>query len=214
MADAVYDAVVIGGGHHGTIIACYLQYAGLQTAVFERQHELGGGACGEKSLLPGFLMNPCAHGVRFYAHPAYHDFKLWEKGLIHIFPNTGSGAIFDSEACVVTYPAWVVADAITGRAEFSSANVDKTYREIARFSERDAETAQILLQKFRHLWRAAYTEAMFNPPTPWGEKDAIERALEHPEYGLDPRYQFMTTRAIAYDLFGSEEMRTYYMRGF
>ncbi len=41
MADAIYDAIVVGGGHHGTIMACYLQKAGLRTAIFERQHELG-----------------------------------------------------------------------------------------------------------------------------------------------------------------------------
>ena len=33
---AQYDAMVVGGGHHGTIIACYLARAGLKVAVFER----------------------------------------------------------------------------------------------------------------------------------------------------------------------------------
>jgi len=36
MADKSYDAVVIGGGHHGTIIAPYLAKAGLKVGVFER----------------------------------------------------------------------------------------------------------------------------------------------------------------------------------
>ena len=31
-----YDAVVLGGGHHATIIACYLARAGLSVGVFER----------------------------------------------------------------------------------------------------------------------------------------------------------------------------------
>ena len=66
MPDAKYDAVVVGGGHHGTIIACYLQKAGLRTAVFERWHEMGGGACGEELPLPGFTQNVCAHFTRFY----------------------------------------------------------------------------------------------------------------------------------------------------
>ncbi len=214
MADASYDAVVIGGGHHGTIIACYLQHAGLQTAIFERQHELGGGACGEETPLPGFLMNPCAHQVRFYSNPAYHDFKLWQKGLIHIFPEGGSGAIFNDGTCIVTYSAWTVIDPLTGQVEFSPGNAEKTYKEIGRFSESDAETAQILLEKWRYLWSSAYSEHMFSTPTPWGVKDAIERALEHPEYGFDPAYQFMTTAQISYDLFESEEMRAYFMRGF
>lgn len=213
MADAIYDAIVIGGGHQGTIIACYLQNAGLATAVFERQHELGGGACGEEMPLPGFLMNPCAHLVRFYAHPAYTDFSLWEKGLEHIFPELGSGVIFDDETCIVAYPAWKVVDAVTGRAEFFQENADRTATEIARFSERDAETAQILLERYRNRWRAALAHYTFNPPTPLGVKDPIESLLDDPEWGIDPAYQFMTTAQVAYDLFESDEMRVYFMRG-
>ena len=35
MPDKKYDAVIVGGGHHATIIACYLARAGLKTAMFE-----------------------------------------------------------------------------------------------------------------------------------------------------------------------------------
>ena len=41
MPDKKYDAVIVGGGHHATIIACYLQRGGLKTAMFERWHEMG-----------------------------------------------------------------------------------------------------------------------------------------------------------------------------
>ncbi len=61
MAEKAYDAIVVGGGHHGTIIACYLQHAGMQTVIFERQHELGGGACGEALPLPGFFCRIPVH---------------------------------------------------------------------------------------------------------------------------------------------------------
>jgi beta-carotene ketolase (CrtO type) len=40
MADQSYDAVVIGGGHHATIISCYLAKAGLNVAVLEGQPSL------------------------------------------------------------------------------------------------------------------------------------------------------------------------------
>ena len=36
MADKTYDAIVVGGGHQGTIIACYLHNAGMQTVVYEQ----------------------------------------------------------------------------------------------------------------------------------------------------------------------------------
>jgi len=88
MPDTSYDAIVIGGGHHGTIIACYLQHAGLKTLVCERQHELGGGACGEELPLPGFIQNTCAHFTRVWTHPVYTDFQpegIWPQ---IYFPRT------------------------------------------------------------------------------------------------------------------------------
>ena len=116
MADASYDAIVVGGGHQGTIIACYLADAGLKTVIFERQHELGGGACGEELPLPGFLQNTCAHFTRFYGHPAYEDFDLREHGLQYVFPEHNLGMAYDDGTCLITYPAWKVVDPITGRA--------------------------------------------------------------------------------------------------
>ncbi|GAG48683.1 unnamed protein product, partial [marine sediment metagenome] len=57
MAEASYDAIVVGGGHHGLIIACYLQKAGMSTAILERQAKLGGAVTSEEGPLPGFLLN-------------------------------------------------------------------------------------------------------------------------------------------------------------
>ena len=48
MPDARYDAVVVGGGHHATIIAPYLARAGLSVLVLERSAHLGGGACAQR----------------------------------------------------------------------------------------------------------------------------------------------------------------------
>ena len=97
MADASYDAIVIGGGANGLLVALYLQDAGMQTAVFERNMEIGGGLCGDEVPLPGFLTNTCATNVRFYTTPCYEDFNLGEYGLKQIFPKAGQGMIFDDE---------------------------------------------------------------------------------------------------------------------
>ncbi|MBN2123339.1 MAG: NAD(P)-binding protein, partial [Deltaproteobacteria bacterium] len=140
MADKAYDAVVIGGGHHGTIIAPYLAKAGFTVGVFERLDHLGGGAVTEDGPAPGFRMNFCANWTRFYGHPAYKEFNLRDEGLEYVFPETNEAIVFDDESSYVTYPAYPVVDPMTGATEFNEENVKKTYEQVARFSKTDAET--------------------------------------------------------------------------
>ena len=134
MADASYDAVIVGGGQHGLILGCYLQNAGMATAIFERQHELGGGACSEEIPVPAFVASPGAHWTRFHSHPAYADFNLREYGLQYIFPEGGCGAIFHDGTYIVGYTCNKVVDQYTGRTEFSPQALDKTCAEVAKFS--------------------------------------------------------------------------------
>ncbi len=211
MADLVCDVVIAGGGHHGTIIANYLAKAGLEVIIFERQHEMGGGACGEELPLPGFLQNPCAHFTRFWAHPAYEDFNLREFGLKYTFPDQNEAMVFDDGTCFVGYQAYSV-DPATGKESFNQQNATKTLEQIARFSKRDAETAGKLLEKYDKKWREAFRRYRYSPPAPWGVKNALEELLDDPEYGIDPVHHFMTGKQIAYDLFESPELRCLFMR--
>ncbi|MGQ9573590.1 MAG: NAD(P)-binding protein, partial [Dehalococcoidia bacterium] len=41
MADASYDAVIVGASHNALTLAAYLARAGMSVAVFERRHEDG-----------------------------------------------------------------------------------------------------------------------------------------------------------------------------
>jgi len=212
MADKSYDAIVIGGGHHGLIMACYLQKAGMSTAIFERQAKLGGAVTSEEGPAPGFLLNESAHWTRFYSHPAYSDFNLREKGLEYVFPDQSEAMVFDNDTCLVGYSVLRVVDPITGKTEFSEENAQKTLNEIARFSKQDANTAEELLQRYLRKWRDAFRKYRFSPPTPWGEKNELEKLFDDPKNGIEPLYQFMTCQQIAYDLFESEELRTLFMR--
>lgn len=211
MPDATYDAIVVGGGHHGSIIGCYLQKAGLKTVILERQMEIGGGACGEDLPAPGFIQNPCAHFTRFWAHPAYNDFDLRSKGLEYIFPEGNQGMIFDDGTCFIGYSC-LKYDPATGKEVFSQEAFDKTYNEIARFSKRDAETYARLLPLYVEKWRPAFREYRYSPPTPWGTPNALERLTEDPESGIEPVHMFMNGKQIAYDTFESDELRTLFMR--
>jgi beta-carotene ketolase (CrtO type) len=212
MPDVNYDAIVIGGGHHGLIMACYLQRAGMKTGIFELQSKLGGAVTSEAGPVSGFRLNPGANWTRFYGHPAYNDFNLKEKELEYIFPDESEAMVFDNDTCLVGYSALKVVDPITGRTEVSHENLQKTLNEIKRFSKNDADTAEELFRRYMKKWKSAFGKYRLSPPVPWGKKNELEKLCDDPKDGFDPIYQFMTSQQLAYELFESEELRTLFIR--
>ncbi|MBE0618416.1 MAG: hypothetical protein IH608_10890, partial [Proteobacteria bacterium] len=149
MPDRKYDAVIVGGGHHATIIGCYLARAGLKTAMFERWHECGGGACGEELPLPGFIQNVCAHFTRFYTHPAYSDFNLRDFGLVYKFPEYNEAWIYPDGKYMMGKAVFNVVDPITGRGEFNDANAQQVVDQVRKISVKDAGTCEEILNHFK-----------------------------------------------------------------
>ncbi|HEY7630529.1 MAG TPA: NAD(P)/FAD-dependent oxidoreductase [Thermoleophilaceae bacterium] len=212
MSDARFDAVVLGGGHHSTIVACYLARAGMSVSVLERSPHYGGGAQTSEGPAPGYLMNHCSHWTRFYGHPAYRDFNLAAEGLRYVFPEQNEGMIFDDGSSLIGYSASTVVDAASGRTERSDANVQRTFDQIARFSQRDAETYVSLLEVYESHWKQAFRRHRFSAPRPWGTPDPLEELLEVPDSRIEPVHQFMTLRQLAFDFFESTELRILFMR--
>ncbi len=213
MADAKYDAVIVGGGHHATIIACYLQRAGLQTAMFDRWHEMGGGACGEELPLPGYIQNTCAHFTRFYGNPAYADFNLREFGLIYTFPEYDEAWIFPDDKYILGKAIREVVDPMTGESEFSSEHAQFNIDQIRKISQHDADVAEEVIRRFQAKWRDAFGHYRYTGPEEWGDgKDPLEALMDDPKDGIDPKYATMTVGEIAVDMFESPEMQTFYMR--
>ncbi len=212
MSDARYDAVVVGGGHHATIIAPYLARAGLSVLVLERSAHLGGGACASEGPAPGFVMNHCSHWTRFYGHPAYRDFSLYDEGLRYVFPEENEGMIFDDGTSFIGYSASRVIDAETGRQERSEEHIRRTWEQISRFSRADADTYLALLDVYERYWKAAFRRNRFSLPPPWGTPDPLEQLLEIPDSLIEPVHQFMTLRQLAQDFFESPELQILFMR--
>ncbi|XP_077351346.1 pyridine nucleotide-disulfide oxidoreductase domain-containing protein 2-like isoform X2 [Festucalex cinctus] len=75
-----YDAMVIGGGHNGLVAAAYLQKGGLQTAVLERRHVLGGAAVTEE-IFPGFHFSRCSYLLSLLRPHIITDLELKKHGL-------------------------------------------------------------------------------------------------------------------------------------
>ncbi len=212
MSDARYDAIVAGGGHHGMIIAPYLARAGMSVLVLERSAHLGGGASASEGPAPGFVMNHCSHWTRFYGHPAYRDFGLYDRGLRYLFPEENEGMIFDDGSSFIGFSASRVVDVTTGRQERSAENIKRTYEQIARFSEADADTYLALLEVYEQHWKQAFRRHRFSAPPPWGTPDPLEALLDTPGAGVEPVHQFMTLRQLAQDFFESPELQLLFMR--
>ncbi|MBI2954310.1 MAG: NAD(P)/FAD-dependent oxidoreductase [Chloroflexi bacterium] len=197
MADATYDAIVIGGGTKGLVTAMYLaKYGGMKVAIFENRHEVGGGWSSEEPA-PGFIgnthMNNCGD---WYNYVLDRDFPEWiERGGKFVPHYVPASAIFSEDhSCLVMYGAE------------ADPNQEKTAASIARFSERDAEQWLRMWGNWKEFVHDAFLEWFFSPPTPYGEPDAMERALRNPKVGFDPVWLVKSPLEVLRDLFESDEV--------
>lgn len=207
MADASFDAVIIGGGKEGLVMGCYLGLNGMTVGLFEQGNELGGAACTGPVPAAGFLGNPHAEIIAFWMSPAYYDFNLGEKGLNFIFPEVMMSKIFPDERCIVVYRAleW---DKATGTVMPNPAIIEKNLKELERISPRDAERVSKALEKKLFNWMFSHGQVLFNPPPLPGEVDYVADLLKDAEGGIDPRYPYMTEYEIICDLYDSPEVRS------
>ncbi|HEX7406775.1 MAG TPA: NAD(P)/FAD-dependent oxidoreductase [Candidatus Binatia bacterium] len=143
MADKTFDAVIVGGGNKALLLALYLiKYGGMSVGIFERRHEIGGCLATEELSAPGFRGNTHANIILpWYYAPVWRDFpQFWDYGAQWEQHTCSDGFVFkDKENCLAIYsekhdPTW-----------------ERTAQEIARFSQRDAET-------WRKLYKMSQSE--------------------------------------------------------
>jgi phytoene dehydrogenase-like protein len=118
-----HDVVIVGGGHNGLAIGCYLARAGLDVVILERRQEFGGGLSTEESTIPGFYHNLHSnfHGAMPF-FPPWVDFDLEAHGIRYFHPKANIGMPLRDGRALVLY-------------------VDEleSYEQIARFNKHDAE---------------------------------------------------------------------------
>ncbi|MHA6685916.1 phytoene desaturase family protein [Mesorhizobium sp. A556] len=115
-----WDVIVIGGGHNGLVNACYLQRAGLDVLVVEKNDWVGGAAT-SRSHTPGFLYSNCSYVCSLFRPEIMRDLELPRFGLQVIAYEGGAVLTQDGD--------------YLGNYRDHHAH----RREFARFSKRDAE---------------------------------------------------------------------------
>jgi phytoene dehydrogenase-like protein len=114
-----YDVLIIGAGHNGLVCAAYLGMAGLKVKLVERRAAIGGAAVTEE-FHPGFRNSVAAYTVSLLNPKVIRDLRLHDHGLkiverraLNFLPTEDGRYLLTGEG--------------------------RTKREIAKFSEKDAQ---------------------------------------------------------------------------
>ncbi|XP_036294686.1 pyridine nucleotide-disulfide oxidoreductase domain-containing protein 2 isoform X1 [Pipistrellus kuhlii] len=123
-----YDAVVIGAGHNGLVAAAYLQRMGVDTAVFERRHVIGGAAVTEE-IIPGFKFSRASYLLSLLRPQIYTDLELKKHGLRVYLRDPHSFTPMLEEGTGGKAP----------RSLLMGSDLAENQRQIAQFSQKDAQ---------------------------------------------------------------------------
>src|SRR5262245_63788231 len=117
------DAIVIGAGHNGLTCACYLARAGLDVLVLEQYHTPGGMTVTEEVTMKGYWSDLHASGYQLAnLSPVPHELGLLELYEL-IEPEIPFSHAFPDGDIVSVHR-----------------DIEKTVSDIARYSQKDAET--------------------------------------------------------------------------
>ncbi len=170
MADATYDAVIIGGGNKGLLLAMYLiKYAGMSVGIFERRHEIGGCLSTEEMSAPGFRGNDHANIILpWYYLPVWRDFpEFWEYGARWEQHLCSDGFVFrDNGTCLAIY------------SDKHDPHQERTAKELARFSQADAETwLRVSALEHTDEWQNVQMDTLYNPAEWRMQPEFLERQI-------------------------------------
>src|SRR6201987_3072378 len=142
-----YDAIVVGGGHHGPVRACYLARAGLKVLVLERNPYIGGAAVSRR-LYDGFTYSNCSYVCSLLRTQIIRALELPSYGL-QIIPYEGGCTLMRDGGHLAVYD-----------------NHDAMRREIARHSPHDAEAYDRYVRDMLRHCRFIKPLLLRTPPDP------------------------------------------------
>ena len=160
----------------------------LAELVIEARDLIGGGVMTEELTLPGFK-----HNTHSYMHsyifrgPVYDELELEKNGAKYIFPDEIYAGLLPDGRSLIVYR-----------------DVERTIKEIAKFSKHDAEGWRYLYEKF-HKFRDVLISYFFSPAAP---PSAFASVLETTEEGLEVLQMLLsTTGFVMDDYFENDEVK-------
>jgi len=187
-----HDVVIVGGGHNGLTVACYLAKAGVDVCIIERLPYTGGGVVSPELAAPGFKTDICAvWHLLIQGNPLITNDELGlmsKFGLKYVMidPKPQSVILFPDDSYLRIYK-----------------DIDKTCQEIAKFSAHDAD----VYRKF-HDWAMKcfnmMLEGLYNPAAPFG---AFASVLDQSDEGRDLLRMMMVSADDICDDWGFEDDR-------
>ncbi|HUQ42751.1 MAG TPA: NAD(P)/FAD-dependent oxidoreductase, partial [Candidatus Limnocylindrales bacterium] len=134
------DAVVVGSGPNGLAAAISLARAGRSVAVYEANHDIGGGARSAELTLPGFVHDVCsAFHPLAVASPFFRSVELEPHGLRWAHPAVPLAHPLDDGSAVV---------------------MERSVEATARGLGADGDAYASLMSPFVEPWRDLYDEVL------------------------------------------------------
>ena len=115
-----YDVIVVGAGHNGLTTAAFLAKAGLDVLCVEKNDYIGGAAV-SRSLYKDWIYSNCSYVCSLLRPEIYRALELHRHGL-QVTPYGGSVTFMENGDYFGSY-----------------VDPEVSYREMARFSRRDAD---------------------------------------------------------------------------
>ena len=144
-----WDAIVVGGGHNGLVVAAYLARAGQSVLVLEARDRVGGTAVTEEPW-PGFRVSTAAYVVSLFRPEIVRDLELGRHGYA-LLPRSPSS--------FTPFP--------DGRHLLMGPDPDLNRREVAKFSPRDAARLPAYEAMLERIARAIEPTLLETPPDPF-----------------------------------------------
>ena len=142
-----FDAIIIGAGHNGLVNACYLQRAGLNVLVVEKNEWIGGAAV-SRELTPDILYSNCSYVCSLFRPEIMRDLELPKHGLQII--GIDGGVVFTQDGGYLA----------------SYRNHHAKRREMARHSIRDSEAYELYARDVTKQCRFIQPLLMRTAPDP------------------------------------------------